>query len=159
MCGYGKNGNGEEYKPGNTTDAEGNLTAEGELYSFINSCTGCTYDLTEYVNDVNRQYTQVLMEETNKRVQTNYAYGNTRESGNSIREDSRDCIVNVTSYYQYNGHGDVTSRTNDDGMVTDVYQYTPFGQVTLGSAAYEEFFAYSGEDYNPNTGIVIKFAC
>ena len=54
--------------------------------------------LTEYVNDVNRQYTQVLTEETNKRVQTSYTYGNTRESGNSIWEDSRDCIANVTSY-------------------------------------------------------------
>ena len=95
----------------------------------------------------------MLTEETNKRVQTSYTYGNTRESGNSIWEDSRDCIANVTSYYQYNGHGDVTSRTNDDGMVTNVYQYTPFGQVTLGSAAYEGFFAYGGESYNPNTGL------
>ena len=153
MCGYGKNVSGEEYKPANMTDAEGNLTAEGELYSFINGCTGRTYDLTEYVNDVNRQYTQVLTEETNKRVQTSYTYGNTRESGNSIWEDSRDCIANMTSYYQYNGHGDVTSRTNDDGMVTNVYQYTPFGQVTLGSAAYEGFYAYGGESYNPNTGL------
>ena len=59
----------------------------------------------------------------------------------------------MTSYYQYNGHGDVTSRTNDAGMVTNVYQYTPFGQVTLGSAAYEGFFAYGGESYNPNTGL------
>ena len=42
VCGYGKNVSGEEYKPANMTDAEGNLTAEGELYSFINSCTGRT---------------------------------------------------------------------------------------------------------------------
>ena len=47
----------------------------------------------------------------------------------------------------------MTSRTNDAGMVTNVYQYTPFGQVTLGSAAYEGFFAYGGESYNPNTGL------
>lgn len=38
-------------------DANGNLTAEGERYSFVNSCTGRTYDLTEYVSDVNQQYT------------------------------------------------------------------------------------------------------
>ena len=38
-------------------------------------------------------------------------------------------------------------------MVTDVYQYDPYGQVTLGSTKHTDFYGYNAESYNPNTGL------
>ena len=46
--------------PENSKNEDGSLTAEGELFSYICSATGRAYDLTEYVNDTNRRYTEVL---------------------------------------------------------------------------------------------------
>lgn len=60
-CGYGKNVSGEVFIPEHSTNEDGSLTAEGELFGYICSATGRAYDLTEYVNDTNREYAQVLM--------------------------------------------------------------------------------------------------
>lgn len=38
-------------------------------------------------------------------------------------------------------------------MVTSVYQYDPYGQVTLGSTEHTDFYGYNAESYNPNTGL------
>ena len=69
-----------------THDANGSLTAEGELFSYICSATGRAYDLTEYVNDTNRQYTEALTAYTvNSEATDSYSYaGNRRNSRNSI---------------------------------------------------------------------------
>lgn len=150
--GYGKNISGEVYAPDNMTDADGNLTAEGELFSYINCRTGRTYDLTEYVNDVTRQYTDVLYEQTNGHVETYHTYGNQRISSNRIQDAATKCQSSVTGYYQYDNTS-VTSASNEAGMVTGVYQYTPYGGVTLGGGEYENFYAYNGENYNPGTGL------
>ena len=38
-------------------------------------------------------------------------------------------------------------------MVTSVYQYDPYGQVTLGSTEHTDFYRYNAESFNPNTGL------
>ncbi|MFR9149131.1 MAG: RHS repeat-associated core domain-containing protein [Hungatella sp.] len=38
-------------------------------------------------------------------------------------------------------------------MVTSVYQYDPYGKVTLGSTEHTDFYGYNAESYNPNTGL------
>ena len=43
-------------------------------------------------------------------------------------------------------------------MVTNVYQYDPYGQVTYGGEEYENFYAYNGESYKPNSGLVYLLA-
>ena len=131
-----------------THDANGSLTAEGELFSYICSATGRAYDLTEYVNDTNRQYT------VNSEATVSYSYaGNQRNSRNSIWTEARDVIQNETSFYLYDGRGSVTGVAWDKSRVTAVYQYDPYGQVTLGTTDHVDFYGYNGESYNPNTGL------
>lgn len=136
-------------------DANGNLTAEGELFSYICSATGRAYDLTEYVNDTNREYTQVLTAYTvNSGDIECYSYnGNQRLSRNNIWNEARGVDHNETSYYLYDGRGSVTANTWYNGMVTNVYQYDSYGQVTYGSTKHTDFYGYNAESYNPNTGL------
>ena len=62
-------------------------------------------------------------------------------------------IQNETSFYLYDGRGSVTGVTWDKSRVTAVYQYDPYGQVTLGTTDHVDFYGYNGESYNPNTGL------
>ncbi|WP_166445814.1 DNRLRE domain-containing protein [Enterocloster lavalensis] len=155
VCGYGKNVSGEIYMPENSKNEDGSLTAEGELFSYICSATGRAYDLTEYVNDTNRRYTEVLTAYTvNSQATESYSYaGNMRISRNNIWTEARGVVCDQTSYYLYDGRGSVTANTWYNGMVTNVYQYDPYGQVTLGSTAHTDFYGYNAESYNPNTGL------
>ena len=155
VCGYGKNVSGEIFMPAHSKNEDGSLTAEGELFSYICSATGRAYDLTEYVNDTNRQYTEVLTAYTvNSEATDSYSYaGNQRNSRNSIWTEARDVIQNETSFYLYDGRGSVTGVTWDKSRVTAVYQYDPYGQVTLGTTDHVDFYGYNGESYNPNTGL------
>ena len=155
-CGYGKNVSGEVFMPEHSTNEDGSLTAEGELFGYICSATGRAYDLTEYVNDTNREYAQVLMAyNINTDFDTeSYAYaGNQRLSRNNIWNEARNVDHDEMSYYLYDGRGSVTANTWYNGMVTDVYQYDPYGQVTLGSTKHTDFYGYNAESYNPNTGL------
>ena len=155
VCGYRKNVSGEIFMPAHSKNEDGSLTAEGELFSYICSATGRAYDLTEYVNDTNRQYTEVLTAYTvNSEATDSYSYaGNQRNSRNSIWTEARDVIQNETSFYLYDGRGSVTGVTWDKSRVTAVYQYDPYGQVTLGTTDHVDFYGYNGESYNPNTGL------
>ena len=47
----------------------------------------------------------------------------------------------------------MTANTWYNGMVTSVYQYDPYGQVTLGSTEHTDFYRYNAESFNPNTGL------
>ncbi|MEE1495863.1 MAG: RHS repeat-associated core domain-containing protein [Clostridium sp.] len=38
-------------------------------------------------------------------------------------------------------------------MVTDVYQYDPYGRMELGGEGHTDFYGYRAESYNPNTGL------
>lgn len=154
-CGYGKNVSGEVFMPENNKNEDGSLTAEGDLFSYICSATGRAYDLTEYVNDTNRQYTEVLTAYTvNSGATESYSYnGRQRLSRNDIWTEARDLVCNETSYYLYDGRGSVTANTWQNGMVTSVYQYDPYGQVTLGSTEHTDFYGYNVESYNPNSGL------
>ena len=155
-CGYGKNVSGEIFMPEHSTNEDGSLTAEGELFGYICSATGRAYDLTEYVNDTNREHAQVLMAyNINTDFDTeSYVYaGDQRLSRNNIWNEARDVNHDEMSYYLYDGRGSVTANTWYNGMVTDVYQYDPYGQVTLGSTKHTDFYGYNAESYNPNTGL------
>lgn len=155
VCGYGIGWGDEIYMPEHSQNEDESLTAEGQLFSYLCSNTGRYYDLTEYVNDTNRQNTQVLTAYTiNGGATESYSYaGNIRNSRNDIWSEGRGEDFDETSYYLYDGRGSVTANTWYNGMVTEVYQYDPYGQVTLGSSEHTDFYGYNAESYNPNTGL------
>lgn len=122
--------------------------AEEHLIQKITTCNAGSYELTEYINDVNRTYTEVLTEQNmNGRTLTEYTYGVERISAEKY---NRKCD---TTYYLYDGRGSVTALTDDRGTVTNRYTYDAFGAVTSGVRGYSDFYAFNAESYNPNTGL------
>ena len=110
------------------------------------------YTLTEYVNDVNRENTEVLAEyKADKTLRQAYTYG---ESGNGERigVDKVDKSTE-TSYYMYDGRGSVTGLVTDDGKLTNSYTYDPYGTLTSGTADAVNYYGYNAESTNTKTGL------
>ncbi len=110
------------------------------------------YTLTEYVNDVNRENTEVLAEyKADNTVRQAYTYG---ESGNGERigVDKVDKSTE-TSYYIYDGRGNVTGLMTNDGTLTNSYTYDPYGTLTSGTADAVNYYGYNAESTNTKTGL------
>ena len=102
------------------------------------------YSITQYVNDINRENTEVLMElKTDGTANAAYTYGYSRNS-----RDTSD----GTSYYLYDGRGSVSGLTAADGVTTNSYQYDPYGNTIFGTPVSINYYGYNGESTNTNTG-------
>jgi RHS repeat-associated protein len=152
-----------------TYDADGNTTASGGntfLYDFENHLTSqnagavsIVYDgdgnrvsktvggnTTKYlVDDRNLTgYAQVVEELVAGTVQRSYTYGLHRISQSQAA---------TTSFYGYDGHGNVRLLTDSTGSVTDRYDFDAFG-ITVGqSGATSNVYLYSGEQNDPNLNL------
>lgn len=81
------------------------------------------YELVEYVNDVNRDHVEVLMElNINGIMDTAYSYGNERLTNERF--------TGWTGYYTYDPRGSVTGVTGIDGYIWQSYRYNAFGDIT-----------------------------
>lgn len=58
-----------------------------------------------------------------------------------------------TSYYLYNGHGDVVQTVSKDGTPENQYDYDIFGNPTLTIEQYNNAIRYAGEFYDQETGL------
>ncbi|MDE6517602.1 MAG: hypothetical protein K2L18_07125, partial [Acetatifactor sp.] len=132
--------------------AEGEVSsAERELLSLITASgaiTDSSYELIEYINDVNREYAEVLVEQNiNGTLDTAYVYGAAIGAGaDRLSLDHFDS----TGYYLYDPRGSVTGITNEEGQIYQSYRYSVFGEITFGESQYENEYTYNGESYNPN---------
>ena len=150
----GNNGNGS----GNTNNTDGSqnqsgilFPEEGEVSELEEELIGLikteghqkNYELIEYVNDVNRENEEVLMElNINGKMDTAYSYGNERLTVE--RFDG------WTGYYTYDPRGSVSGVTGNDGYLWQSYRYDVFGGITFGGPQYNNAYAYNAESYNPN---------
>ena len=101
------------------------------------------YELVEYVNDVNREHVEVLMElNINGIMDTAYSYGNERLTNERFTE--------WTGYYTYDPRGSVTGVTDSKGMIWQSYRYDVSGDLTFGKPQYNNVYSYNAESYNPN---------
>ncbi len=101
------------------------------------------YELRECVNDVNREYTEVLMElNINGIMDTAYSYGNERLTNERF--------TGWTGYYTYDPCGSVSGVTDSEGMIWQSYRYDGFGNLTFGKPQYNNVYSYNAESYNPN---------
>ncbi len=101
------------------------------------------YELIEYVNDVNREYTEVLMEvNIDGEMDTAYTYGNERLT--------IERFTGWTGYYTNDPRGSVTGVTDSEGTLWKSYRYSPTGDITFGKPEYNNSYSYNAEDYNPN---------
>ncbi|MCI9278833.1 MAG: DNRLRE domain-containing protein, partial [Lachnospiraceae bacterium] len=102
------------------------------------------YELIEYVNDVNREHAEVLVEQNlNGRADTVYTYGMDRIGREMFGQVSR------SSYYLYDPRGSVAGLTDGKGHLIGTYQYGVSGELTYGGARYENEYTYNGESYSP----------
>ena len=107
------------------------------------------YTLTEYINDINRENTEVLAEYgADEKVRQAYTYG---ESG--IGERISVDKSTESSYYLYDGRNSVTGILTENANLTNSYQYDPYGNLTSGTADGVNYYAYNGESTNVKTGL------
>ena len=94
------------------------------------------YEIDNYINDINREYTQVLgsYDETGTLHEV-YEYGNDRLSYTTPKE---------TLYYAYDGQTSVSNLTNAEGQSVASYTYTPNGEVFTDDASNNPY-NYNGE--------------
>ena len=89
---------------------------------------------------------QVVEELTGGAVKTTYLYGLERISQTQVAGA-------VTSYYGYDGHGDVRYLTDVTGKVTDTYDYDAFGNQVGRTGATANVYRYQGEAFDAETGL------
>ena len=107
------------------------------------------YELIEYLNDVNREHAEVLVEQNiNGRTDISYIYG--AEINDGFDRISLDRFDGSTGYYLYDARGSVSGITNEGGQVYQSYRYSVTGEITFGAPQYENEYTYNGESYNPN---------
>ncbi len=102
------------------------------------------YELLLYVNDVNRGYTETLATYgTDGYVNTVYTYGNERLISEQFGK---------SSYYTYNGRGDVSSQLSDTGAPQVSYSYDAYGNYAA-TAASDNPYKFNAEAFDYSTGL------
>jgi len=95
------------------------------------------YELIEYINDVNREYAEVLVEQNiNGKTDPSYVYG--------VDRLSLDRFDGSTGYYLYDPRGSVAGITNEEGQLYQSYRYGAYGEITFGAPQYENEYTYNG---------------
>lgn len=113
------------------------------------------YELTYYVNNVNTENTQVLMEYGKRdELKSVYTYGIERISVETIAETVNTQADEIeTGYYLYDGRGSVANVVSVEAEVLSAYTYDPFGNVISGAPEFDSFYGYNAEETNPVTGL------
>ena len=157
---------------GNSYDANGNTLGAGgtanaydsqdRLTSFNNGAATMVYDgdgnrvsktaggvTTVYlVDEANPTGLAQVVEELSSggTVQRRYLYGLERIGQTQV-------ATAATSFYGYDGHGDVRYLTDVTGKVTDTYDYDAFGNVVGTTGATANVYRYQGEALDAETGL------
>ena len=104
------------------------------------------YELTGYINDVNSEYTQVLMEfGSNGRWSNVYEYG--------VQRNSVDIRSNEKAYYLYDGRGSVSNLTSQRGTNKVYYDYTIYGEASASVLGVHNPYQYNAEYTDAATGL------
>ena len=109
------------------------------------------YELTEYITDKNRPYSETLMERDGTgQLSTIYTYGNQRINSESYN--------NLSGLYTYDGRGSVSAVIGSYGDFRASYWYDSLGNVKSQIHGYgafgsgKKYYGYNAEQYNPVTG-------
>ncbi len=126
------------------------VTIESYTYDYEGNRTSKTVndgETTLYVNDTSGSLSMV----------TTYTDEDGKEKAYFTRGDSSELLSMESegnySWYHYDGHGNVRSLTNDDGVITDSYSYDAYGNLLEKEGDTENEFFYTGEQYNSATGL------
>ena len=95
---------------------------------------------TDYVLDINMGLTQVLQDGTNT-----YLYGVNRVAQSTPTE---------TEYFLPDALGSVRNLMDETAAITLTQSYTPFGEVLTSTGDGQTDYAFTGEMFDPTTGLV-----
>jgi len=96
---------------------------------------------TDYVLDLAGGLTQVLAEGTNS-----YLYGNARIMQENSSEEKE--------YFLGDALGSVRMLADEEGEITLLRSYEPYGEVLSSQGSGETSYSFTGEQYDPQTGLV-----
>ena len=139
----------ESYTPNVPSNKESRQINEDMIFIpfGVNENDQNRYELTQYINDVTTQNTQVLMEYSNESGITAYTYGNERLSYET----------NGVNYkYNYDGRGSVTNLIDNTNTSVVEYNYQPFGETEIiGTKAQEleNTYQFNAESTDALTGL------
>ncbi len=105
---------------------------------------GSTTTTTNYVYDGANSVEEV---DQNAAVLARYT------QGAGIDEPLAQVRSGMTSYYEQDGLGSVTSLSNSTGSLANTYVYDSFGNLTASTGSIANPFQYTGRDYDPETGL------
>ncbi|MBP3200156.1 MAG: DUF4474 domain-containing protein, partial [Lachnospiraceae bacterium] len=122
-----------------------------QLINKVPSNDSFLYELTEYITDKNRPYSETLMERDGTgQLSTIYTYGNQRINSESYN--------NLSGLYTYDGRGSVSAVIGSYGDFRASYWYDGLGNVKSQIHGYgafgsgKKYYGYNAEQYNPVTG-------
>ena len=111
----------------------------------ITNNTAINYELTGYINDINTEYTQTLMEfGANGNTVNVYEYGAQRNSAT---------INGTKGYYLYDGRGSVAGLTGNNGGSMITYSYDAYGNTTKSNNTLNNPYQYNAEYTDSSTGL------
>ncbi|HEY9093890.1 MAG TPA: RHS repeat-associated core domain-containing protein, partial [Candidatus Cryosericum sp.] len=58
-----------------------------------------------------------------------------------------------THYYHYDALGSIVAMTNSSGNVTQLYEYSVYGQVAASDASHPNRFMFTGREFDKDTGL------
>jgi len=97
---------------------------------------------THYIVDTQGQYAQVVTE-VNDTNTVNYVYGNALIS--QTHQDG-------THYYHADGLGSTRALTDQNGTITDTYDYDAYGQIENRTGTTDNAYLFTGEQYDDSLG-------
>ena len=122
-----------------------------QLINKVSNNDSFLYELTEYITDKNRPYSETFMERDGTgQLSTIYTYGNQRISTESYN--------NLSGLYTYDGRGSVSAVIGGYGDFRASYWYDGLGNVKSQIHGYgafgsgKKYYGYNAEQYNPVTG-------
>jgi len=103
------------------------------------------YDLTQYFNNVNTEYAQVLLERAaDGKTKSVYEYGMFRERAE----------INGADYtYEYDGRGSVIALTTSTSKKVTTYSYDEYGVTTSAGQCVDNPYRYNAEYTDDLTGM------
>ena len=100
---------------------------------------------TRYLVDQNREHAEVIEEYTpDGTTEVSYVHGLNLISANRDGE---------TNYYINDGHSGIRQLTDENGNVTDSYDYDAYGNLLNSSGSTENNYLYRGEQYDQELGM------
>ncbi|NEQ99515.1 MAG: hypothetical protein F6K30_22895, partial [Cyanothece sp. SIO2G6] len=96
-------------------------------------------ETTDYLVDKNQPYAQVLEEFRSGDLETFYVYGHDLISQERGGEQD---------VYHVDGLGSTRGLTDEDGNITDTYDYEAFGELIESSGDSENSYRFAGEQFD-----------